>query len=37
MNTTTTTSDLVIDRQMDLQAPIERVWRALTDEHDLAR
>jgi uncharacterized protein YndB with AHSA1/START domain len=37
MNATTTKSNLVIDRQMDLRAPIERVWRALTDEHELAR
>ena len=37
MNAQTTASELVIDRQLDLRAPIERVWRALTDEHELAR
>jgi uncharacterized protein YndB with AHSA1/START domain len=37
MNAATPADELVIDRQVDLRAPIERVWRALTEEHELAR
>ena len=34
---TTTQGELVIDRRLDLHAPIERVWQALTDEGELQR
>ena len=35
--TAPTGMDLVIARDLDLRAPIDRIWRALTDSAELAR